>query len=374
VRLLLLLREALATAWASKVPSALITVFVATMCAATLATVGRTAAAENLLTQRLDSAGSRVLTVSDTRQAGLVTPTVIDQVARLSTTERAIGTLTATDLVNGVLGPGGTKVPAWGVVGDLTAAAVLTEGRWPGPGEALVSAPARDALGLDAPYGWVAPAAEPDVADYAIVGTFEPRPPFEDYGTGILYLPGTAPTGTDLAASAADVLHVVLTDARQARAAQADVLAIVAPPTFDAITITSPVSLAELQGQVTGDLSTFSRTLLLATIGGGALLVAIVTLADVLIRRADLGRRRALGATRGTIVALVTLRTLAPALAGVLLGSGIGTWLAQRAQALPPLDFTLATATLALVCAVASAIPPAVFAASRDPVRVLRTA
>jgi putative ABC transport system permease protein len=87
----------------------------------------------------------------------------------------------------------------------------------------------------------------------------------------------------------------------------------------------------------------------------------------------DLGRRRVLGATRGTI-ALVTLRTLAPAHAGVLLGSSIGTWLAHRAHAVPPLEFTLATATLALVCAVASAIPPALFAATLDPVRVLRTA
>ena len=37
-------------------------------------------------------------------------------------------------------------------------------------------------------------------------------------------------------------------------------------------------------------------------------------LADVLVRRKDLGRRRALGATRGAIISLVTLRTLGPAL------------------------------------------------------------
>ena len=38
-----LLREALSTAWANKVPTALVTLLVAIMCATTLATVGRTA-------------------------------------------------------------------------------------------------------------------------------------------------------------------------------------------------------------------------------------------------------------------------------------------------------------------------------------------
>lgn len=48
---------------------------------------------------------------------------------------------------------------------------------------------------------------------------------------------------------------------------------------------------------------------LLGVLGAGALLVAIVVLADVFVRRKDLGRRRALG----TIVALVIARTLLPA-------------------------------------------------------------
>ena len=367
MRWLLTLREALATTWAAKVPSALVTFLVAVMCAATLATVGRTAAAEEQLLARLDSAGARVLVVSDARGDDLISPTIVDQAAGLSTTERAVGTLIPVDVVNGVIGQGGTRVPAWGIHGDLAAVATLTSGRWPGPGEAVVTAEAMTRLGLDAPVGWVAQASTTVVDDWSVVGSFTPREPFGDYGSGVLYV---APEGRAL-----DSVHVVLTSADVAQAAQGQVLRLIDPPAPDSVTVTSPVSLAQLQDQVTGDLATFGRTLLLGVLGGGALLVAIVTLADVLVRRKDLGRRRALGATRAVIVALVVLRTLAPALLGAAIGVALGLWATSRlgAGAIPPWEFTTGTATLALLAAAVAAIPPALYAATRDPVRVLRT-
>ena len=234
----------------------------------------------------------------------------------LSTTERAVGTLIPFDVVNGAVGQGAPRVPAWGVHGDLSSVATLTSGRWPGPGEAVVTDEAMTRLGLDAPAGWVAQASTTVVDDWAVVGSFAPREPFTDYATGILY---TAPEGRPL-----DTLRIVLTDASVAGAAQTQVLRLIDPPAPDAITVTSPLSLAQLQEEVTGDLQQFGRTLLLAVLGGGALLVAIVVLADVLVRRKDLGRRRALGATRGGILSLVTLRTLGPALLGAALGVAVG--------------------------------------------------
>ena len=152
-----MLREALATAWAAKVPSTLVTFLVATMCAATLATVGRTAAAEEQLLSRLDSAGSRVLVVSDARGDELISPTIVDQTAGLSTTERAIGTIIPVDVVNGAVGQGATRVPAWGVHGDLADVATLTSGRWPGPGEAIVTETAMDRLGMQQEFEHIEP-------------------------------------------------------------------------------------------------------------------------------------------------------------------------------------------------------------------------
>ncbi len=81
MRAWVLAREALATAWANKVPSTLVALLVAAMVAGTLATVGRTAAAEEQLSERMDAAGSRLLTVRDARGKGLLSPTIVAQSA-----------------------------------------------------------------------------------------------------------------------------------------------------------------------------------------------------------------------------------------------------------------------------------------------------
>lgn len=360
-----LLREALATAWANKVPSTLVAFLVAVMCATTLATVGRTAAAEQQVADRLDAAGSRVLIVTDTRDGELLNRSIVTQSNALSTTERAVGVVNPVDVTNGAVGQGAAKVPAWQIVGDMSAVVDLTTGRWPGTGEAIVSADGQRELGLDDPVGHVVADFNQTSQDFNVVGSFTPRPPFEDYASGVLV---AAPPGT-----ISDSLHVVVTDASLAQAAQSTVLGLIDPPAFDAVTVQSPVGLAELQAQVAGDLGTFGRSLLLGVLGAGAMLVAIVVLADVLVRRKDLGRRRALGATRLTITGLVLGRTLLPALLGAAIGLVIGLWTAGRLDATPPWQFSAGTAILALLAALTSALLPALFAATRDPVRILRT-
>lgn len=360
-----LLRESLSTAWANKVPTALVALLVAIMCAATLATVGRTAAAEQQVADRLDAAGSRLLVVTDTRNGELITPAVVQQSRELSVTERAVGVAIPVDVVNKVVGAGGTRVPAWRIDGDLSEVLTLTAGRWPGPGEALVAEQAQLSLGMDDPVGAVQLASPMQVGDFSVVGSFAPKEPFGAYGAGLVI---AADPGTP-----SDSLYVVVTDSALASAAQSAVLGLVAPPEFDSVSVDSPVALAELQAEVAADLGTFGRTLLLGVLGAGAFLVAIVVLADVLVRRKDLGRRRALGATRGAIVAMVIGRTLLPALLGAAIGVGAGLWIAARLAAIPPWPFTVGTAILAILTAVASAVLPALYAATRDPVRVLRT-
>lgn len=360
-----LLREALSTAWANKVPTVLVTLLVGIMCATTLATVGRTAAAEQQVSDRLDAAGSRLLVVTDTRAGELISPAVVQQTRRLSVTERAVGAQIPIDVVNMVVGQGGTRVPAWAIDGDLSQVLTLTAGRWPGPGEALVSADAQVALRMDDPVGAVELASTTQTGDYSVVGSFEPREPFSQYAAGLVI--AAEPEAVS------DSLYVVVTDSGVASSAQSAVLGLVDPPDFDSISVQSPVALAELQAEVAADLGTFGRTLLLGVLGAGALLVAIVVLADVLVRRKDLGRRRALGATRGTIVAMVITRTLLPALLGAGTGAAAGLWVSDRFAATPPWQFTTGTAILAVLAAIVSAILPAVYAATRDPVRVLRT-
>lgn len=70
---------------------------------------------------------------------------------------------------------------------------------------------------------------------------------------------------------------------------------------------------------------------------------------------------------------MVISRPLLPALLGAGIGTAAGLWAADRFAAIPPWQFTTGTAILAVLAAIASAVLPASYAATRDPVRVLRT-
>lgn len=234
----------------------------------------------------------------------------------------------------------------------------------PEPGEALVSEEAMTDLGLEHASGWVHHDTEPGLTELTIVGSFEPQAPFENYRSGIVYIP--------LTPAPASSLQVVLTSAEVAGEAQSIVMSIIDGKASE-LRIESPVGAAELQTQVMEDVTVFGRSLFIGVLLAGAVLVAIVTLTDVLVRRADLGRRRALGATRGTIISLVLLRSMIAALVGVIVGVGASAVLTNRMETMPPTSFMIGVGILSIIAAIASSIPPAIYAANRDPVAVLRT-
>lgn len=90
-------------------------------------------------------------------------------------------------------------------------------------------------------------------------------------------------------------------------------------------------------------------------------------------RRRDLGRRRALGASRSAIVALVLLQTFGAGCLGALLGT-VAELAAASAWtgATPPWAFAAGVGTTAVLRGLVGAVPPALLAAFRDPVRILR--
>lgn len=363
MRLLTTLGEAARSATAQRVSSAMVAVLCAAICAVTLLTVGRTAAAEAQVLSRLDTAGSRLLVVADDRDTGVVTPAVVAVLAGLDTVERAVGMDAPADMVNTVIGDGGTRVPAWRITGDLTQVVTLTSGRWPAPGEALVSDGATDRLGLTHPAGSVTSTTTGTQHD--VVGSFDPREPFNDLAAGLVIAgDGQAPARS---------VQIVVTTVDAARVTEQLTLRTLAPRDPSDLSVRSPTALADVQKAVSGDLGDYGRGLLLLTLGGGAFLIAAVVLGEVLLRRRDLGRRRALGAPRWALVTLVVTRTVAAAVPGAALGTAVGVAAAGAWADRPPVDFSLATGVLTILVAATAATVPAVIAATRDPVSVLRT-
>ena len=356
----LMLREIVVSALTQRVPTIMVSLLAAAMCLTTLLTVGRSAAAETQVQERLEAAGSRQLVVRDRNDEGFLTDDVVDLAASYSTVERAVGLGVATDMSNGALGFGATRVPTWPVLGEIRSVAELTAGRWPDEGEAIASAAALGALGLDYPVGFI---VDRHGATFPVVGQFVPRDPFEHVSEGILVV---APRTSSVRA-----LHVVVDTAEAVGPTQEAVLRTLARQDPQDLLIESPAGLAQLQQEVMGDLGNYGRGLMVLVLAGGAGLTAVVVMSDVLLRRVDLGRRRALGAPRSVIVALVVGRAV---MAG-LIGAAVGTAAAYAVLwDQPPVpEFAAGTAILAVLVAAVAAVPPAIAASRQDPVKVLRT-
>ena len=364
MRLSALAREIWATAWASKVSSALTVAVAAAMCFAALVTVGRSASAAADVAARMEQAGARRLSVVDTRGQGFVNQRTLAVVRGLSTVESANALGVPFDVVNGAIGRGGVRVPAWPVLGEAADAVDVVRGRPPQPGEALVSVTMLDELNLAEPVGYL---ASPDgLAQFPIVGAFATRAPFDDLAAGAVVAGGSDTAGREL--------RVVIDRVTSARATVRSVLEVLAPVEQDGVALESPTGLAQMARQLEEQMSGNGRSLLLLILGVGGFFVAAVTLADVLIRRRDLGRRRTLGITRTDLTALVSGRALVTALIGAVVGctAAVVTNLVAVGIATPP-DFAVAVGVLATLTAGLSSLLPAFYATRLDPVNVMRT-
>ncbi len=359
----MLLREALTASRSAAVPSALVMLVVAAMCFAAVATVGRQAAVEAAVAEELAGPQARTLTITDTGGSNTMTGPTLNLLTGLKGTSAVIGRESPVDAFNGVLGEGSTPVAVVEVHGTLDVAVDLVEGRLPSPGEVIVPTDMLQTLRLATPAGHL---KTPDGGQWAVVGSFAPRAPFDDLGR--VALAGSETTS----ATTLQQLRVVADSVENVTAVRDATLAVVdIDPTQ--VQVATPAALNATNRAVTGQLAGLGRSLLFLILGVGAFFVTVVVLADVLVRRRDLGRRRTLGITRTGLVSLVALRTTAPALIGSLLGSLAGHLIVARQTAAVPLDFTLAVAVLATVTAAVACLPPAAYAATRDPVEVMRT-
>ena len=249
----------------------------------------------------------------------------------------------------------------WGFSGDLEDAVVLEEGRWPRAGEALVAADAAAFFGFAQPVGAVRDVRTGE--SISVVGSYRPKAPFDDLTGVIVYAPQQD----------ARELRVVLADIGAAARVQDAVLGLLGDMGANQTSVSSPVKVADLHTSIVGTLDRFGTGLLALVLAMGAVLVAAVVAADTAMASVEWGRRRALGASRTQLVILATMRVGFAAVAG----AALGVWCAwavavvQHWSVVP--RFAGAVATLAVLVALASALPPAIRAAWRDPVSVLRT-
>jgi putative ABC transport system permease protein len=351
--------------------TAAIAVIAMAMCVSVFLTTGRSAATQRRILEQVELGGARLITMMWRKTEGGIAPDAVRRISNLNQVEWAFGLSPAVDLRNeGV--PGGTPCPAKAVIGNLPPDQVLvSQGRSANkPGEATVSATAAKCLGLAYPSGSVSPASKlqntlPDTA-FAVVGQIEFGETLASLESfALLAAPRADSPATSvmvLARSAQDVADLSRAMARLSGAADSADIA-----------VETSAALAELNESLETELASNSRTIGIAVIAAGMAFAGVAMMLSVGSQRRDFGRRRALGASRSLLRALVVLEGMVPAVIGAIAGSALGMALLSLIfDTLPGPWFALSIPALSTIAMICGSIPAALTAATRDPVSILR--
>lgn len=359
-----LVRDAFVGARAQIATTLTLVLVLATVCFSILVTTGQSAASEARVVDQIDSAGTRLIALSDDGGKAGILPVAPQTLASISDVTWVAGLGEAVDVTNPLVPD--VRIASRAIVGALPPDLTIVQGRPPLPGEAIAGIDAARALHLADGAGLVAPIGA--LSDQiGVVGVFQATGPLAHLNNTVLVAtdPATIESLRYLYVMASDVstvdrLESVLTTSTPA-----------ANPA--ALTVEAPSGAIALRDVIAGRLGAASRQLMAVVMGVGAVIIAVTMLSATASRRRDFGRRRALGATRSTLVAGLLLQTSIGAMLGIVLGTGLGLATLQVTTAsLPTLQFTTGVAGLALLLTLLAATPVATHAAHRDPLRILR--
>ncbi|GAA2556696.1 putative ABC transport system permease protein [Neomicrococcus aestuarii] len=351
--------EALRSARSQKVPSLLAILLIAGLCVTVLLTSGRAVGAQQSVLGSIDNISARQLIVTAPEDAGLRSA-VIDRIAQYSLVTKVFAFGPAVDARNTVI-QGGDAVP-FRVLFQPSATHSANDAL----GSARVSTPAQETLGMQLPAGAVVTASGDLLG---VIGSFEPSVFTEPFEPLLV---------SEKQANANERIATLVITARSVAdldRVEEYVATVLGVQSMQGVSIQKDASVAQLRATVDNQLGSFSSGLVAAIFGLTGVLVAAVLYALVFLRRKDFGRRRALGASRTLILALILIQIGILAAGGAVLGSLVSAlWLSSTGDPLPPTPYFAGVAILAVITALIAAVLPALSAARRDPIRELRVA
>ncbi len=357
-----LLREAVVAGTAQRVQSLVTALLVGAMCAAVLLTAGKSVGAQGRVISAFDESGARTIVVR-ADEAAAIRPQVLDRLDDIDAVNWFAAFGPADDVTN-IRIEGGDRIPLRVVWGDgLEAFGIPPNVAVPGA-MAWGSEAALQKLGIDARGGDVGTADGQVATVMGVLTVPESMRQFEP----LLLAPEPPTRGGRVG------LVVIVVDAvAHVEVVRDLVSSIIVPADGGSVRVSISEELAQLRESVDVELSDFSAALVAIILSGSALIVSAVLSGFVLQRRKDYGRRRALGATRGLIIALVLLQSTVPAIGGAVVGTAVAIMVLWLGGDPPPgAGYSIAVAVLAVVACVVGAIVPAMVASRRDPLKELR--
>ncbi len=282
--------------------------------------------------------------------------------ASLTGVEWVVGVGPATDVTNTGI-PGGAVVPARPVFGTLPPPVTLTHDRFLSPGEAVAGPGLAAQVGLGSGVGPVTGRN----GEAVVVGDFTAAAPLEALNANLLV--AAAPkSGARLL-----TLWVSVHDVSQLAEVERAVRDSLVADNAGAVRVETSKELALLSADVAAELGRSAQLTITGLLLAVAVLIAAVQFGRVAGVARDIGRGRALGATRSTIVIQLLINAglcgLIGACAGIIAGLIINLIVAG---AMPGIGFATGVGMLMLLAALIGSVPPAIRAARLDPVRILR--
>jgi putative ABC transport system permease protein len=355
--------EALASARSQPVASAISVLIIAGMVGSVLLTTGRTVGSEQAVLDSIDSAGTRSIVIRAEPGAGVDT-SVLSRIRNVEGIAWAGAFGQAVDVTNVAI-EGGARVAArslwtlgelgWGIQPN---APLPNRSAW-------ASRIALEELGMATSSGGL---VGPSGQDYALVGELD-TPDFLTFLEPLVLVPQSSTDGLQ----SVSVLVIIASRPDLVSPLAQVVTSLLGEQDPAKVSVSTSERLATLRALIEGQLGSYGRTLVLIIFGVSAVLVAVVLYGLVTLRRKDFGRRRALGASQGLIIALVLVQVASLGVASSILGTAVAlAVLGVAGDPLPALDFILALDVLAVAVAIVAGTVPAVIASRREPIVELR--
>lgn len=356
------LREAFALLRRERVLTATVGLVVLGMVVGILATAGQTDAAARSVLSRIDTPSARAIVITDVNgQAGLDGASIA-ALQTLSGIDWVLGLGPGQDVRNALI-PSSSPVPMRTASGDVRAALGVDLARL-SVGSALASTSGAARLGLSQGVG---AARTTDLAEYVIAGTYRPPPWLAPLQESVLR------PATDAGEGPATIIVLAASISSVSALIQAARAVVVAEDPA-AVSVTGSTVLSDLQRVVSGELAGSSYAIVLGVLAVGAFATAVTLIGLLGLRSVDFGRRRALGASRGQLLAITLLHVAYAGILGALCGVAASVAaLAVLIGQLPGISFIAGASTISILTAIAAATLPAVRAAAKDPVAVVRT-
>ncbi|MCD4550223.1 ABC transporter permease [Schaalia sp. lx-260] len=366
------IREVLVACRSQGLISAVVAIISAVSVGVVLGTAGVSAAAQSAVLSTVDQIGTRSVSVYSTQMNGGIPSRILDSLERVDIVESAVGFSQTVDVAN-VSFNGGKRAALRLVYGQLGRELMERAHNIMGIdsqntqlADSLVGFATQDAYDVLAlpPQGGGARVVN-DGIDVNIIGSvalpehlekLTPTilAPIDHVDTlSVIYLSTYSPDQVPLLT---DLVRGELRDLSNEEYA-----------------IETSQAYVDLRATIDGKLAASHRILIISVLGAGAGATMLMIWALVLLRRKDLGRRRALGASRLMILGLMLGQV------GLLtsLGAGVGAIVSMMAMAFfehlsPPIDFMSAVIILIAAASTVLSIIPALWAANRDPLCELR--